>query len=582
MTASDRIRTGFNAGLLVLALACLTASTRAQPAPSDPPPPGFGPPGRGPGPFGGPPPFGPGGPRFGGFGGEELKILAKFDEDKNGHLNAEERKAAREFVKQERESRGGGGFMRRGGPPGRFGAAEPEPGERLSPSDVPSYPDADLYDPAIIRTLFIEFENEDWEAELADFNNTDVEVPARVQVDGRTLRDVGVRFRGMSSFGMTPAGRKRSLNLSLDYVHQDQRIDGYKTLNLLNSHGDPTFLRSVLYLQIAREFIPAPKANFVRVVINGENWGIYVNAQQFNKDFAKDWFGTTKGARWKAPGSPAGGRGLTYLGDEIEPYKRIYEIKSKDTEASWRDLVRLCKVLNQTPAEELPAALEPILDVDGALRFLALEMALINNDGYWIRASDYNLYQDEFGKFHIVPHDANETFALPGGPGFGGPRGFRPRPGGGPGPDGPPAEAPQGRGDAVFGPDARPGADPNRGNQGLKLDPLFAASDPNKPLISKLLAVPQYRERYLRYVRQIAEQWLDWEKLGPIAKSRHDLIAADVAKDTRKLSSTEAFQQGLTEDTESFGPGGRTVSLKRFAEERRAYLLEATRSVASK
>ena len=31
--------------------------------------------------------------------------------------------------------------------------------------------------------------------------------------------------------------------------------------------------------------VPAPKANFVRLVINGENWGIYANVQQFNKDF---------------------------------------------------------------------------------------------------------------------------------------------------------------------------------------------------------------------------------------------------------------------------------------------------------
>ncbi len=61
------------------------------------------------------------------------------------------------------------------------------------------------------------------------------------------------------------------------------------TLNLDNSLEDRTFLRSVLYYQITRDFIPAPKANYVRLVINGESWGIYVNAQQFNKDFVKDF-----------------------------------------------------------------------------------------------------------------------------------------------------------------------------------------------------------------------------------------------------------------------------------------------------
>jgi len=50
-----------------------------------------------------------------------------------------------------------------------------------------------------------------------------------------------------------------------------------------------------------------------------------------------------------------------------------------------------------------------------------------------------------------------------------------------------------------------------------------------------------------------------------------------VEADTRKLDSTEAFLNSLTEDVpESRGGGfggGRRSSLKRFAEERRAYLL---------
>jgi hypothetical protein len=35
-----------------------------------------------------------------------------------------------------------------------------------------------------LRTLFLEFENADWEKELSDFHGTDVEVPAKLIVDG--------------------------------------------------------------------------------------------------------------------------------------------------------------------------------------------------------------------------------------------------------------------------------------------------------------------------------------------------------------------------------------------------------------
>jgi len=75
-----------------------------------------------------------------------------------------------------------------------------------------------------------------------------------------------------------------------------------------------------------------------------------------------------------------------------------------------------------------------MLDIDSALWFLALDVALINNDGYWVRSSDYTIFLDDKGKFHIVPHDMNEAFhGAMGGPGMGGPGGGfmmrMPRPG---------------------------------------------------------------------------------------------------------------------------------------------------------
>ena len=701
--------TPFTRALFALAI-CSALSAVAQPADSPQRPDG-------------PPPFGPGGRGPGGFGGmqQQTKLVKQFDKDGDGRLNAAERKAAREFLAKERaEGRGRRGFGPggRGGFGGRNESQEPpKPGAKVSPADVKSFPKAPLYEPLTVRTFFLEFENADWEKELGDFIRTDVEVPAKLTVDGKTYPDVGVHLRGMSSLMMVREGQKRSINLTMDFLHKDQNLGGYRTLNLLNSHDDPTFLRTVLSYQIEREYVPAPKANFARVVINGESWGVYVNAEQFNKDFVKEWFGATKGARWKAPGSPGGRASLAYLGDDVEQYKRIYQIKSKDDPKAWADLIKLCKVLNETPADKLEAALAPILDIDGALKFLALDNALINNDGYWIRTSDYSLYQDTKGRFHILPQDSNETFARPGGPGFGGgrggrggpggfgpgamlgpqmlsqadknndqkltkeeftaladvwfdkldlnqtgklsqqqfadkltailpaPQGFGPPGGGPPGGGQGPGGGPGGTGPAMFiapglftavdankddsltraelksafgkwfaewdaektgslneekirsgltaalprpnfgGPGGPGGPGGGRGPgggggmpqvEGVKLDPLIAANDANKPLISKLLAVPTLRARYLGYVRDIADKWLDWKTLGPIAEKYHALIADDIKADTRKLDSTEDFEKSLTENIpgRGFGPGGGgTISLKNFADQRRAFLL---------
>jgi len=469
--------------------------------------------------------------------GKESALVRQFDKDGDGRLNRAERNAARRFLAAAAAAHPS---TIHEGDPGVYRVPfEPPPpaGAKLTPADVKSYSDAPLYDPATLRTLFLQFEDPDWENEMSDFYRTGVDVPATLTVDGKTYREVGVHFRGTSSFGTVNAGYKRSLNLSLDFADKQARLQGYTTLELLNSHEDPTFLRTVLSLQMARDYMPAPKANYVRVVINGESWGVYVNSQQFDKISTREWFGSAEGARWHVPGSPIAQGSLAYLGEDAAPYRKIYEIRSKDSPESWAALIHLCKVLSETPPEHLEAALAPILDTDGALKFLALENVLINNDGYWIRTSDYNLFEDKQGRFHIIPHDMNETFSRP---------------------------------DFEQGGSLKPGRE---AVEGVKLDPLFAANDPKKPLISRLLAVPSLRARYLANVHDMAQKWLDWNKLGPLAEQYQALIAADVAKDTHKLYSAESFKAGVMQDVTWKGFGDGTIGLKQFADQRRAYLL---------
>ena len=54
--------------------------------------------------------------------------------------------------------------------------------------------------------------------------------------------------------------------------------------------------------------------------------------------------------------------------------------------------------------------------------------------------------------------------------------------------------------------------------------------------------MPSLRARYLGYVRDIAEQWLDWKTLGPLITHYQSLIADALKDDTRKLSSSMLFK----------------------------------------
>src|SRR6185436_19490929 len=83
------------------------------------------------------------------------------------------------------------------------------------------------------------------------------------------------------------------------------------------------------------------------------------------------------------------------------------------------------------------------------------------------------------------------------------------------------------------------------------------------------------RARYSGYMRQIAEQWLDWNTLGPIAEQYHALIEADVKSDLHKLREHQAFATSLYEDgeEESFRGIHTRMSLKTFVQQRHDFLL---------
>ncbi len=638
---------------LGLLTSCLTAQPFQEPFPIGPggqgfPPGGQGFPGgpNGPGGFPGGQGFPPGGFSFPGMS-QERKILKTYDKNKNKILDLEERKIARAVMVLE-NNRGGFGGRRPGGMgPQTTGT----PGPKVTVEGAKLFPGKDLYDLATLRTLFLDFESPDWEKELEEFHGTDVDVPAKFTFEGNSLKGrVGVHFRGMSSYMGVQAGSKRSFSVSLDLEDSKQRVMGVKTLNLLNSHEDASMMSTVLYSQIANKHLPTPKANFVKVVINGESWGVYVNVEQFNKEFVASRFkplaGGTKPARWKVRGSPGGGGGLEYLGENPEDYKRRFELKSGNDEKAWKDLINLCKILNQTPVDKLEEAIKPILDVDQLLWFLALDVALINTDGYWIRASDFSIYKDERGVFHIVPHDMNEAFRQPMGPGMGRPPGGRPgmefpkpgeilseglqkelklsppqisalanlqketdermnklldgnqrqqflnmrnmRPGmpggfGGTPPGGP------GRPGGPGGP-GRPGGPGGMmpmNIKGVELDPLVGLEDPRKPLRSKILAVPAFRQKYLQNIHLLAKEDISWEKIGAQIATLRALIEKEVKDDTRKLEGYNDFLEATAAERRTTpavdsgnNPGGQMrrgptpIPLREFAEKRSRYLLE--------
>ena len=471
---------------------------------------------------------GPGGMSFGGPDGRggpggrrgprpPEKLVEQFDKDEDGKLTGAERQAAL-------DTRGGGNVTL---------LDEASLRENIRNDMQASFASAQegsptLYNAHTLRTLYLRFHHEDWYEQMNAFYRTDIEVPADMIVDGHVYSGVGAHFRGTSSY-FTVSSEKKSFNIAVDYSEDGQRLYGYKTLNLLNGHVDASFLREVLYNRIARAYMPAMKTNLVKLIINGENWGVYINLQQYNKDFLAEWFDTKGGVRWKV--GPGRGGALTYAGNDPETYQETYQLKTKNIASPWEDLIALCKTLDESTSDaELVEKLPSILNIDQVLWQLAVSNVFMDDDGYIHKGGDYSIYKDVNGRFHLISHDNNESIRFArsgrGGPGGGGPGGW------------------------------------SWGNltNGM-VSPVAHEDNPSRPLIHRLLSNPQWRARYLAHVRTVVNEWLDWNVLGPIVNEYMALIDAEVQQDDKKLYRYEEFTDHAPAD------------LKNFVTTRREYLL---------
>ena len=127
-----------------------------------------------------------------------------------------------------------------------------------------------------------------------------------------------------------------------------------------------------------------------------------------------------------------------------------------------------------------------------------------------------------------------------------------------------------------------------QGGRGMELDPLVGLIDTRKPLRSKLLAVPSLKAKYLQDVRTIAAESLDWSKLGVVVAQYRTLIDKEIQMDTRKLESYDAFKRAVADTASTVDnnsnagnpPRQGSVSVRTFADQRRAFLLKNTAGAA--
>lgn len=218
-----------------------------------------------------------------------------------------------------------------------------------------------------------------------------LEVPARLEIDGRD-RKVLVRYSGQTSIGQ--------LKKSYTFAFADgQKFREHREYVLSAQNGDPTKLNSAIGFWAFRQAgLSAPEAEPAAVYLNGQYQGLYYLIEPIDADFLKRR-GRRLGSLYEARQAEAH---FSFVGG----YDVRLGFESKGVRADFfGDLEHLIKTLDASTPETLPARLEPLLDVENYLRYLAVSVLLHNWDGYF---NNFRLHLDpQIGKFQFIPWDVD-------------------------------------------------------------------------------------------------------------------------------------------------------------------------------
>lgn len=427
---------------------------------------------------------------------------------------------------------------------------------------------------ADIIEINIRVDDDKWQTML-DNAISETYIPCDITVNGTAFQTVGVRPKGNSSLSMTAgSGSDRySFKVQFDEYIDGQTCFGLDKLVLNNMQADYTYMKEYFsYYLMNYMGVDSPFVNYAHITVNGKEWGLYLAVECYEESFVERVYGISDGnlysvkmamgrgkeepgairlpdgmnggaaagaggeirentAPGKADGAAAqggpgympgdaamqgkagafmqggnigglgrsgGGGNLIYTDDNSSSYSSIFgnAVFNKSDEEDYQRIIKALKKLSM--GEEL----EKYFDIDQILRYFAVHTTVVNLDSYISNMQqNYYLYERD-GKVTILPWDYNLSFG-----------GFQ-------------------SGDA--------GSVVN-----FAIDtPVSGVELSERPLIAKLLEVPEYKEKYHEYLQKIAD-YLNGGQFANQVQTVDSLISGYVEKDATAFCTYEQYKSAV-------------------------------------
>ncbi len=425
-------------------------------------------------------------------------------------------------------------------------------------------------------------EKSNWDEMLEDAKSEEY-ISVDIEVNGEIYKDVGIRAKGNSSLSMVNSeeNNRYSFKIKFDKYVDGQNCQGLDKLVLNNCLSDNTYMKDYIAFDMMNFMeVNSSLYNYSYIKVNGEYWGTYIALEAYDESFLDRTYENTDGnlynvkmndmgndmkgfERGQIPGefeegkipegempegfekgkisegempegfergqipegelpegfekgeTPKGfnrgkmgaantGGALKYTDDNISSYSSIFDNAVFDKKTTDDDKKSVITAINKLSKGE---ELEKYFDVDQILRYFAVNAVLVNLDSYHSEmAQNYYLYENN-GVVSILPWDYNLSF---GGFGF----------------------AKESNASSIIN---------------FPIDtPVSQVSMEERPLISKLLEVDEYKEKYHSYLKKLVDEYINNGHYEKVIDGVNEKISEKVKTDPTAFCTFEEYNEAVS------------------------------------
>ena len=276
----------------------------------------------------------------------------------------------------------------------------------------------DFFNPDVLQRVELWLNEDDWAKLKAAFQENTY-YPADMTWNGITVRNIGVRSRGLGSRSATKPG----LRVDFDRYNAGQQFLGLKSFVLDNLTQDFSGIKETATMRFfTRLGIAAPRETHTRLYVNGRYTGLYAIVESVDKTMMGRVYGSigddiqndgylfeynyVLGNPWR----------FNYEGADLAPYRLRFDIKTNETHAPsliWGPIEELVRVVNQSTSGDFERVVSPLVDLQGFVRYVAAQNFVAQDDGFngYDGMNNFYFYRLEDSSTHaFIAWDEDNAF----------------------------------------------------------------------------------------------------------------------------------------------------------------------------